>query len=429
MTWIAVLKGLVVLACMAAGSACMERAVSRVLPQGRKPLQRIAPYALFFVVIEMPSWVGDENPLYLLPFFLAVICCCYEGTRLSRLVAALLFYILVIPVNMMVDTLWYWGMAFKGDDAVGIFLKAAVYLALWLLIRRLIPAGGAIQLPQRLWGTVGALCLAPLFGTLSYSIWNMRWRWTLSFDYDELTKPLAYTVLPFVFLSALALLYALTVFSRQERLEQEHQLANLREIYYQGVRQEQAQVRILRHDLRNHLTVVQGLMDQGDYEKVRGYLDQMAQSPALQGSRRICANETANVVLSSKRAVMESEGMEADFSVSLPEALSIPDPELCALLGNALDNAIEAVRKAEDKRITVRARADKGMLMLRVENPVGGTLKERKGCFETTKSDKSVHGFGITGMREIAERRGGTLDTLVRNGRFELIACVPLTGD
>ena len=145
--------------------------------------------------------------------------------------------------------------------------------------------------------------------------------------------------------------------------------------------------------------------------------------------RRICANETANVVLSSKRAVMESEGMEADFSVSLPEALSIPDPELCALLGNALDNAIEAVRKAEDKRITVRARADKGMLMLRVENPVGGTLKERKGCFETTKSDKSVHGFGITGMREIAERRGGTLDTLVRNGRFELIACVPLTGD
>ncbi|MBU5627575.1 GHKL domain-containing protein [Oscillibacter sp. MSJ-2] len=427
--WSAVWKVLVALMAMAGGSACMGRAVSRVLSQGRRPLQRIAPYALFFVVIEMPSWIGDENPLYLLPFFIAVIYCCYEGTRLSRLVTALLFYILVVPINMMVDTLGFWGTVIEMEGSVGLTVKALVYLALWLLIRRLIPANSAIYLPQRLWGTAGTLCLAPLFGALSYSIWNRHWRWTLSFDYDELTKPLAYTVLPFVFLSALALLYALTVFSRQERLEQEHQLANAREIYYQGIRQEQAQVRILRHDLRNHLTVVQGLIDRGDYEKVRDYLDQVAQSPALQGSRRICANETANVVLSSKRAVMESEGMEADFSVSLPEDLSIPDPELCALLGNALDNAIEAVRKADSKRITVRARADKGMLMLRVENPVGGTLKERKGCFETTKADKSVHGFGITGMREIAERRGGTLDTLVRNGCFELIACVPLTGD
>ena len=146
----------------------------------------------------------------------------------------------------------------------------------------------------------------------------------------------------------------------------------------------------------------------------------------VKGGRRVlCENETANIVLASKAETMDQAGLTGDFAVSLPKILPIADMDLCALLGNALDNAIEAAVQAEDKQITVRCRVDKGLFMLRVENAVEGEVRPD---LATTKADKSVHGFGLAGMREIAERCGGSLETRTGSGRFELVACIPLSG-
>ena len=94
---------------------------------------------------------------------------------------------------------------------------------------------------------------------------------------------------------------------------------------------------------------------------------------------------------------MEREGVAADFAVFLPRDLPVADMDLCALLGNALDNAIEGSRGAGERRITIRCKADKGLFMLRVENTLGGAVQPD---LATTKTDKSAHGFGIPGMRE-----------------------------
>ena len=231
-------------------------------------------------------------------------------------------------------------------------------------------------------------------------------------------------VLPFVFLTSLVLLFAILILADHERLEQANRLAGLREVYYQGLRQQETQVRRLRHDLRNHLTAVRGFLEQGDEQGAIGYLDQIAGSPALRGTRRLCENEAANAVLTAKAEAMEREGVAADFAVSLPRDLPVADMDLCALLGNALDNAIEGSRGAGERRITIRCKADKGLFMLRVENTLGGAVQPD---LATTKTDKSAHGFGIPGMREIAERYGGTLDAGVRDNGFELVVCLPQT--
>ncbi len=120
---------------------------------------------------------------------------------------------------------------------------------------------------------------------------------------------------------------------------------------------------------------------------------------------------------------MERDGLAGDFSIVLPKSLPIADTDLCALLGNALDNAIESARRAQDRKIIVRCRVEKGLFMLQVENAVSGEVHPN---LETTKADKTAHGFGIAGMREIAARYGGTLDARSRAGRFELVACFPL---
>ena len=211
---------------------------------------------------------------------------------------------------------------------------------------------------------------------------------------------------------------------KHQRLEEADKLASLRESYYQGLRREERQVRTLRHDLRNHLTALRGLVELGEDERALQYMDQLADSPALRGGKRLCENDAANAVLSAKAEAMGRSGLTADFSVSLPKALPLAEVDLCALLGNAADNAMEAAERAEDKTVLLRCRAEKGLFMLRVENAYAGDLSPD---LATTKADKSSHGFGLAGMREIAERLGGSLETRAGGGRFQLVVCLPLS--
>ena len=117
-------------------------------------------------------------------------------------------------------------------------------------------------------------------------------------------------------------------------------------------------------------------------------------------------------------------GLEADFAVSLPKELPLDAVDLCALLGNALDNAQEAALQTCDHRVLLRCRTEKGLFMLRVVNAFQGPLPPD---LVTSKEDKSAHGFGVPGMREIAERYGGALDIRASGGQFELIASLPLS--
>ncbi|MCI5943078.1 MAG: ATP-binding protein [Eubacterium sp.] len=140
--------------------------------------------------------------------------------------------------------------------------------------------------------------------------------------------------------------------------------------------------------------------------------------------RRICDNETANIVFSCKLEEMSRLGLSPDILVTVPTDLGITDTDICSLLGNALDNAMEAAREAKEKDIVIRARADRGMFMFRVENSFAIPPQIEQGSCKTKKPNPQNHGFGLEIMKEIADRYGGSLETTVKNGRFELVVCL-----
>lgn len=369
----------------------------------------------------MVIWIGDPNLLYTLPVFFALFFLSTRGDRVGRLAVCIIFFCLEMSVCAFLDSyverindLFY--------DVLVRLARPLVFGPLWLLLRRRLPREPMV-LSRRLWKLVLGLAAMPLCALVAVVLLTFR-RYE-SAEVYAVAMNQGMVVLPFVFLTSLVLLFAILILADHERLEQAERLTGLREIYYQGLRQQETQVRRLRHDLRNHLTAVQGLLEQGDEQGAIGYLDQIAGSPALRGTRRLCENEAANAVLTAKAETMEREEVAADFAVSLPRDLPVADMDLCALLGNALDNALEGTRDAGERRITVRCKADKGLFMLRVENTLGGAVQPD---LATTKADKAAHGFGIPGMREIAERYGGTLDAGAREGAFELVVCLPLTG-
>lgn len=365
----------------------------------------------------MVIWVGDPNLLYTLPVYFLLFLLCTTGDRMGRLAVCIIFFCLEMSVCALLDTYVMVLDTYRLYDLLVRLLRTAIFGILWLLLRRRIPAE-QVHLSRRLWQVVLGLAAMPLCALVAVVL--LTFQKYESAAVNTLAMNQGLVVLPFVLLTSIVLLFAVLILADHERLERASQLAGLREVYYQGLRQQESQVRQLRHDLRNHLTVIQGLLETRDTQGAIGYLEQMVDSPALQGRKRFCDNETANVVLSAKAEVMEQTRITADFVVSLPKDLAVADTDLAALLGNALDNAIEGVQNAAVKKITLRCRVDKGLFMLRLENPVSGEVNPG---LSTTKADKTSHGFGLPGMREIAQRYHGTLEAEVKNGSFLLVVC------
>lgn len=371
----------------------------------------------------MVIWIGDPNLLYTLPVYFLLFLLCTKGDLVGRLAMCIIFFCLEMSVCALLDSYMELLNHYSLYDLYDIATRLArplIFGALWLLLRRRFPAE-QVRLSRRLWQVVLGLAAMPLCALAAVVLLTFQKYESAAVNTLALNQGLV--VLPFVLITSVVLLAAVRILADHERLERASQLAGLREVYYQGLRQQEQQVRTLRHDLRNHLTVIRGLLESGETQNAIGYLDQMAGSPVFRGTKRLCENEAANAVLSAKAETMEREGLKADLAVSLPAELPVEDVDLCALLGNALDNAMEGARRAGGGTVTVRCRADKGLLMLRVLNPAGGQLRPD---LSTTKADKLAHGFGIPGMREIAERYGGTLEAGAQDGVFELLVCLPL---
>lgn len=386
---------------------------------------RSAVFLIGMVTAFNVIYIADAfNLLFFLLFFAAALWWCTEGSRAARLSMILILYPMAMSFNALVDGL----PAFLPEEVsllVQFVCRAAFWGGLDLFARALVrDTDGRPLLSRNLWLLIDLLALSPAITLLVLVVFPSYDR--MGDQVILLFQTAAMLILPVVTASSVGLLYAVVVLSRHEALQRREALWDLRSLYYQNLEQEQLQVRKLRHDMANHLQALSGLLDTP--EKARAYLTSLANRPGLTVSRRFCANPVVNTVLTGKLARMEQAGIIADIQVSLPEALPLEDPDLCALFANALDNAIEACERLEnptERVIQVRAKAERGLFLLRVANRTDGRASE---TLETRKPDKARHGYGIAILREIAGRAGGGCEILQRPGVFELIVTVPLPG-
>ena len=398
----------------------LYRLTTAYVPVKEKWVCKAVLFLLMCGTSGMVIWVGDNNLLMTLPVFMLLYLLTTTGDLLGRLATGIIFFCLIMSVCAILDT--YVHRAYHYDIIVRV-ARPVVFGLLYLVLRHRLPSA-AVQLSRRLWKLVLGLSAMPFSALVAVVLLTYQKYESEAIHALSLNQGLV--VLPIVLITSVVILVAILTLADYEALAQEKRLASLREVYYQGIRREQAQVRTLRHDLRNHLTVLLGLIESGERERAEDYLQQIVGSSVLKGSRQVCGNTAANAVLAAKTEEMARCGLHGDFQVSLPENLPVAEIDLCALLGNALDNAMEAAVKAENKSITVRCRADKGMLMLKVRNALAG---DERDDLATTKADKKHHGFGLAGMGEIAARYGGILETSTDGGCFELLVCLPLRGD
>ena len=187
------------------------------------------------------------------------------------------------------------------------------------------------------------------------------------------------------------------------------------------------------HEVRHQLTALDCLCQKQDYAALKDQLDRMLREHYTGSQSFFTNNLTINTILQDTSTKAKQCGISFRASVDLPEHLPFPDTDLCALLMNMLDNALEAAVKAElpQKRyLSFRMKISGEYLAVECENSFNGELKkDRKGRLLTTKPDASAHGFGCARMEEITRKYQGIIGFDTKGGTIFQVKALLLLPD
>ncbi|MCH5347928.1 MAG: sensor histidine kinase [Oscillospiraceae bacterium] len=187
------------------------------------------------------------------------------------------------------------------------------------------------------------------------------------------------------------------------------------------------QIRGWRHDYRNHIQNMKIQLSEGNYEKLSGYLDQLADDLDTVDTVIKTGNVMADAILNSKLNTAKKLNVSLNVKANVPEKLPISDVELCSALGNMLDNAVEACASLPEAERFIRVYIGrlKGQLYLSVQNSAGEVRKE-KGSYISTKEDSGQHGYGLFRIDRIAKKYGGYVNRQNEEGIFATEIMIPL---
>ena len=188
----------------------------------------------------------------------------------------------------------------------------------------------------------------------------------------------------------------------------------------QFMQKSQMRLRFLRHDMKNHLFQIKHFLETNDMEGMYTYINDLEDNLDLTQSITYTQHEAINSILNYKLLPLRTDGVALEVDVQLPDQLTYPIFDLNVLLGNLLDNAIEAtalVTPKENQKITLKMKERFGALQLQVGNRFNSNIVPKNG---THKSDKINHGLGLKSVQEIVRRHHGKMWIVPEKDWFEI---------
>lgn len=213
------------------------------------------------------------------------------------------------------------------------------------------------------------------------------------------------------------------------RLESVKKLMDAQSDYYNALSAQINEIRAVRHDMRHFVGVMKRLADEGRYEELRRFLNECTDTSETAPLPVFCDNVVVNSIIGYYSLKAAGHNILFCCVCSVPERLPISDENLCVVLGNTLENALEACQKVSPPRerfIRVEAETAGSRLLIRIENSYDGRLEKRNGEYISTKPGQN-HGIGLRNIKKIAESGGGYLKTEHTDTTFTLMAALSLT--
>ena len=190
------------------------------------------------------------------------------------------------------------------------------------------------------------------------------------------------------------------------------------------VRSIHTEMRGYKHDFHHHLQTLKGQLEAGETDRALAYIEQLDQQLMNMDTLLKTGNVSLDAILSAKIAQAKAENIAVTVKACVPDSLTITDVELSILVGNLLDNAIEACLDVADGRFIRIYMSIKGKMLYFSMVNSAGEKKEKRGSLFTSHKN-GAHGFGLRRAEAILEDHGGWCKYNSEDGAFTSEFLVP----
>ena len=181
-----------------------------------------------------------------------------------------------------------------------------------------------------------------------------------------------------------------------------------------------------RHDYHNHLQTLKARLDMGQPAEARTYLDSLEND--LDDIRALAetGNVSVDAILNAKLSLVLKQGISLNFKATVPKSLTVSDIDLCVILGNLIDNAMESCEKVEEERRFLRLYIGvlRQQLYLSISNATAETIRKIDSAYISTK--RGSHGHGLKRIDRVVEKYGGYVNRQNEPGVFATEILLPL---
>ncbi|MDR3307971.1 MAG: GHKL domain-containing protein [Coriobacteriales bacterium] len=211
---------------------------------------------------------------------------------------------------------------------------------------------------------------------------------------------------------------------KNARLEVEIAATNrnldLQRTLYETLTKSNEEVRVLRHDLRHQLTALKGYLAQGEEEAAIQYIDKLSGNIPTVADKLLCDNFAVNALAVHYLGIAQADKTQVDLRLVVPhEAGRIPDNDLCVVIGNLFENAIEACRYVDENKrfIKLQTMVAGNRLTVVMDNSFDGHIRVRNGAFYSRK--RTGKGIGMASVLAEVEKYDGAMKYETENEVFK----------
>ena len=363
------------------------------------------------VFLKIPIIVMAANVLFL--FLLALL---YEGKIKKAILSVVITYISLMSIETIfafLTSLMQLNLLtpFRYESEFGIVVIRVASFTLVLLVQGFKSIKSEYPLPNIYWlsllaipsGTI--IMLFAIFTNTSLSRGTML---------VCMCSALAINIFAFYLYDKIS---ALLVSQMNKRIDEEQN--RYYEYQVQMMKSTLENMRVLRHDLNNKLSPLYGMATSGKSEELVAQIVELTSIYCASKEYSKSGSSTVDSIINFKLQQAEAENITITTDILIPNELSIPIFDIAVILGNIIDNALEAVIKVEERWIDIKMKYSKGRLIIKINNSYDGIVYKSSDHFLSRKEDMANHGMGLKSVQSVLQKYDGAIQITHDERKFK----------
>ncbi len=396
--------------------------------------------AFFFVILTGFMLLTDQiSVIFFIPcmiinvllIWLPIYLCCHMSKRKAAYFTVRAFILGELAASLNWQLFYYglnnWGVELRlfSSTCFVVCSYTVVFAFMYFLERKYREENDSLLIKGR------ELLISCLIGFLVYFMSNISYVYENTPFSGQLPGEI-FTIRTLVDLGGVGILFAYHMQLQELKTKLENEfLSSTLQMQYENYKLSEESVALVNqkyHDLKHQIAILRAGASE---EEKLDYLDVMEAEIKSYEAQNKTGNKILDTILTAKVIRGHKHGITITCVADGKELDFMQPMDISALFGNALDNAIESVRKIEDKEkrlIHLSLSRQKNFLRIKVENCYTGHIEFENGLPKTTKKDKQFHGYGMKSIQKIVEKYNGSVTVSAQDGWFELRILMSLDG-